>query len=109
MSKRNKHFSKIKALKQIEPRGLRIHNHLPNNYVIGNKKALFYTMSQYYEKKGEKVFEYLPLTFHIQNGLEDPEYLRFLNSYYERAKKIRARNKKCSDSPDNTSFDSNDN
>jgi hypothetical protein len=28
-------------------------NHLINNYVIGNKKALFNTMSAYYSEKGE--------------------------------------------------------
>lgn len=50
-------------------------------------------MSRYYEKMNQDIFEYLPLTFHVQNGLEDPEYLKFLNSYYERAKKIRAREK----------------
>lgn len=44
-------------------------NHLINNYVIGNKKALFHTMSSYYASKGEDVFEYLPLTFHIKQGL----------------------------------------
>lgn len=30
----------------------RIHNHLINNYVIGNKKALFNTMSNYYTSIG---------------------------------------------------------
>lgn len=44
-------------------------NHLINNYVIGNKKALFHTMSSFYAEKGEDVFEYLPLTFHIKQGL----------------------------------------
>lgn len=50
-------------------------------------------MSTFYEKINEDVFEFLPLTFHIQNGLEDPQYLKFLNSYYERAKRIRSREK----------------
>lgn len=50
-------------------------------------------MSKYYELSKENVFDYLPLTFHIQNGLEDSEYLKFLNHYYERAKSIRAREK----------------
>ena len=80
MVKRNRYF-KSKTVK-IELKGLKIHNHLPNNYIIGNKKALFYTMSKYYEMSNENVFDYLPLTFHIQNGLEDPVYLKFLNSYY---------------------------
>lgn len=57
MKRRNKAFfsnnkvpcREIKAIDtQAGPRSFRIHNHLPNNYIIGNKKALFYTMSRYY-------------------------------------------------------------
>ena len=89
--KRNKLYKHHDKLHKVtEPEKLKIHNHLPNNYIIGNKKALFYTMSMYYQLINENPFNYLPLTFHIQNGLEDEEYLKFLNSYYERAKKMRA-------------------
>lgn len=70
-------------------------NHLINNYVIGNKKALFNTMSTYYAEKGEEVFDYLPLTFHIKQGLEDQSYFKFLKYYYSRAKEIKANNSKC--------------
>ena len=38
---------------------------MPNNYVLGNKKAMFYNMKQYYEIKNDDVFKYLPKTFHI--------------------------------------------
>lgn len=48
-----------------------IHNHLEQNFYIGNKKALFYNMKKYYELKGLDVFEALPLTFHISKGLND--------------------------------------
>jgi tubulin polyglutamylase TTLL1/tubulin monoglycylase TTLL3/8 len=51
---------------------MKIHNHLPRNYILGNKKALFATMKQYYQASNKNVFEYLPLTFHIQKNLEDP-------------------------------------
>lgn len=44
-------------------------------------------MSDYYTKKGDDVFNYLPLTFHINNGLEDEKYLKFLNIYYSISKK----------------------
>lgn len=44
-------------------------------------------MSDYYSKKGDDVFNYLPLTFHISNGLEDEKYLKFLNYYYVFGKK----------------------
>ncbi len=61
-------------------------NHLINNYVIGNKKALFQTMTNYYNSIGQDVFNYLPLTFHIKNGLEDQSYFQFLKYFYKRAK-----------------------
>lgn len=61
-------------------------NHFINSYIIGNKKALFQTMSNYYSAAGEDVFKYLPMTFHVCNGLEDDMYLKFLNFYYAIAK-----------------------
>lgn len=67
-------------------------NHLINNYVIGNKKALFHTMINFYTSIGEDVFNYLPLTFHIKNGLEDQSYFQFLKYYYKRAKEIKVSN-----------------
>jgi hypothetical protein len=38
----------------------------------------------YYEALGENVFDNLPVTFHIKNGLEDPEFTRF-KTYYDKA------------------------
>lgn len=63
-------------------------NHLINNYILGNKKALFNTMANYYNDIQENVFSYLPLTFHIKEGLEDPKYFEFLKYYHKRAKLI---------------------
>lgn len=54
MKKRNRVFvnqkNKLtcKDLVQLDLKSVRIHNHLPNNYIISNKKALFYTMSKFY-------------------------------------------------------------
>lgn len=39
-------------------------------------------MSEYYGKLNQNVFDFLPLTFHIKNGLEDDEYLKFLQHFY---------------------------
>lgn len=69
-----------------------MHNHLINNYVIGNKKALFNTMANYYTETGLQVFDYLPLTFHIQSGMEDPKYFEFLKYYHRRAKEVARNN-----------------
>jgi hypothetical protein len=43
-----------------------IHNHYEANYMLGNKKALFYNMSEYKQYKNEDLFNYIPLTFHIE-------------------------------------------
>ena len=58
-----------------------MHNHLQENYYIGNKKALFYNLKRYIELKAENPFKTLPLTFHVTKGTEDPEYARFLQAY----------------------------
>jgi hypothetical protein len=55
-----------------------VHNHFERNFYLGNKKAMFYNLRNYYELTKQSVFQHIPLTFHIQRGLEDPEYQRFL-------------------------------
>jgi hypothetical protein len=60
---------------KVDPSKLKIHNHLENNYVIGNKKALFHTMNKYYKLTKQNIF--------------DPTYMRFLNSFYEKAKRLK--------------------
>lgn len=58
------------------------HNHLQSNFYIGNKKALFYLMKNYYDLKKENVFNALPLTFHIVKGITDANYKGFLKVYH---------------------------
>lgn len=43
-----------------------LHNHYQANYMLGNKKALFYNMTEYKNYKKQNAFEYIPLTFHIE-------------------------------------------
>jgi len=68
MAKRNFAFRKL-GYDQINIKNLRMQNHVSQNFVIGNKKALLYTMRQYYESNGMNVFENLPLSFHIVKGI----------------------------------------
>lgn len=42
-----------------------VHNHFEANYMLGNKKALFYNMTEYKTYKNQDMFEYIPLTFHV--------------------------------------------
>lgn len=65
-----------------------VHNHLQCNFYLGNKKALFYNLREYYSLIGDNVFNYVPLTFHIRKGMKDPEYNRFVEYYKRRAKTI---------------------
>ena len=58
-----------KIVKSKEIKEIKMHNHLINNYVIGNKKALLKAMTYHYQKINENVFNYLPTTFHIVEGL----------------------------------------
>jgi hypothetical protein len=49
---------------------------------MANKKALLLNMRNYYDALGQDVFDNLPVTFHIKNGLDDPEFTRF-KAYYD--------------------------
>lgn len=61
-----------------------MHNHLENNFYLGNKKALFHNLKEYCELSGESLYEYIPLTFHIKKGIKDVEYKKFVNFYQKR-------------------------
>lgn len=41
-------------------------------------------MKNYYEAFNQDPFDALPVTFHIKNGLKDPEFKRF-EDYYNQA------------------------
>jgi hypothetical protein len=49
-----------------------LHNHYEANYMLGNKKALFYNMSEYKLFKKQNMFEYIPLTFHVEQVNSKP-------------------------------------
>jgi len=68
--------------------GLKMCNHLDHNYHLGNKKALFYNLREYCEKNKEDIFDIVPLTFHIENGKKDDQYLRFIDYFLKNKTKI---------------------
>ena len=83
-------YKKIKAdfkpFMHKNQENFKMHNHLENNYMLSNKKCLLYNMRYYYESIKKDVFATLPLTFHIQQGLQDPEFTRFL-TYFNKYKR----------------------
>ena len=67
----------------------RMHNHLINNYVIGNKKALFSSIKNYYDSQQKDAFTVLPRTYHIKEGIEDAKFFEFMRYFHRRNKEIR--------------------
>lgn len=61
----------------INPNKVQTYNRVEDNFHISNKKALFINMKLYYESIGEEVFKTLPVTFHIKDGLSDPQFAKF--------------------------------
>jgi hypothetical protein len=61
---------------------LQIHNHFENNEYLGNKKALFYNMKNYYERQQKEVFDFLPVTFHVKR-CGDQAWSEF-SSYFDK-------------------------
>ena len=62
----------MKKLSKIESSNtIKVHNHFAENGYIGNKKALFYLLKNYYEKQEKDVFTVIPVTFHIKRAIND--------------------------------------
>ena len=50
---------------------------------------MFLNMKIYYEAMGKDVFSALPITFHIKEGLEDPEFNKFKTAYFKEEEEIK--------------------
>lgn len=66
--------------KEVYSQDLKMCNHLEFNYVLGNKKCLFYSIKSYFEMNKKDPFSILPQTFHIKS-VYDPEYEKFIKEY----------------------------
>ena len=67
----------------LVPENLKTHNRLSNNSSICNKKEMFKNMKNYYDKLNIDVFTKVPLTYHIEIGLNDLQFSLFLKHYSE--------------------------
>jgi|LakMenEpi03Aug12_release.lakeMendotaPanAssembly.Ray.scaffolds.fasta_scaffold6097324_1 hypothetical protein len=56
-------------------------NHIPGCFQLHSKKLLFANLKKYYEKKKLNIYDYLPETYVISKGLNDPEYQNFLEGW----------------------------
>lgn len=80
---KSKSFSYLANRNSFVSSELKIHSKIEHNYHLSNKKALFYNLVKYYEALGKDPFEVIPLTFHIKEGEEDPEFQKFLEKFKE--------------------------
>ena len=76
--------SKYQFTRVAETLPNKMSNHLENNFLLSNKKALFLNLRQYYLSQKMDPFDFIPLTFHIRTGLDDPEFARFKEYYNEK-------------------------
>jgi tubulin--tyrosine ligase len=59
----------------------KLYNRLEDNFNLTSKKYLYLNMKEYYESINQDVFSVLPVTFHVKEGEDDPEFKRFANYY----------------------------
>jgi len=67
----------------------RLYNKIEDNFHVNNKKALFINMKNYYEAMDEDVYRNIPLTFHVKNGMDDPEFEKFTKYYMRCEEEIK--------------------
>lgn len=66
----------------LPPGSHKLYNRIEDNFNLTAKKYLYSNMKEYYAKMGEDVFSILPVTFHIEHGEDDPEFINFLTHFH---------------------------
>jgi len=80
--KQNRNQAMVKAdIEPMDTESTITCNHLDGHAHLSNKKALFYNIKNYYDSIGDNPFTYIPLTYHIKDNLEDPEFTRFVEEF----------------------------
>lgn len=77
----NKRNPKQKVKPPMQCDSINLSNHLEGHIHLSNKKALYYNMKMYYESLGENPFDYLPLTFHIKDGVDSDVFRSFTEQF----------------------------
>ena len=82
----SRYFISFEENFRINPESSRIHNKIEFNQNLSDKKFLYKNMKDYYDRLGENIFEYLPLTFHIDENYKDMQL--FINAYSQSIKSL---------------------
>lgn len=81
-------FCRLTTLTVLHSSDLRLHNRLEHNYNLTHKKALYHNLKQYYSSLGVDYTRYVPLTYHIKTGENDPEFHSFMSKFEELSRQI---------------------
>ncbi|OMJ71384.1 hypothetical protein SteCoe_30394 [Stentor coeruleus] len=81
-------YTEILPVAQIESSKLRVYNRIDRNRELSSKKRLFKNLKSFYTSKGDDVFKYIPLTFHIKRGSRDPAFSEFKEAFLRIQDKI---------------------
>jgi len=71
----------IQSLPKSSSNKVKMCNHLERHGQLSNKKNMFINLVNYYNAIGENPYLTLPLTFHIKQGLEDQEFIKFCEKF----------------------------
>ena len=74
---------------------MQMHNHIEGNIHLGNKKAMFLNMKNFYASLKDDIFNSLPVTFHIRNGRMCAEFERFKKYFEKEAAEIKESRRKA--------------
>jgi len=77
---------------ELIPQEIKLSNHLEFNYVLGNKKCMYYNLKFYYQMINKEHLDIMPLTFHVR-GILDPEYENFKKEYLKNEEAIKKNQK----------------
>jgi hypothetical protein len=56
---------------------IKIYNKMHENHCLSDKKHLFFNMRDLYQSEGRDLFSVMPLTYVINDGLNDIEFDKF--------------------------------
>jgi hypothetical protein len=69
----------------------RIYNRLERNYNLSDKRTLFLNLKEYYIKKGRDPFDVVPMTYIIEEGTEEEEFIKFIETETVWVEKTKSR------------------
>lgn len=62
---------------------------MEHNYHLSTKKLLFHNLKTYYKARNKEIWDVVPETFHIENGVHDKVMIEFEKRFRRIEKEIQ--------------------